>query len=68
MFAEWYKPNSCLEFPRGGSQAMVNALVRSVLQAARCITLTNDRQVVWVLGPCSVWSCQGEAPVALHVV
>eukprot|EP00891_Asterochloris_glomerata_P008859 jgi/Astpho2/8859/e_gw1.00129.7.1_t len=30
MFAEWYKPNSCLEFPRGGSQAMVNALVRGV--------------------------------------
>ena len=30
MFNEWYRPNSALEFPRGGSQAMVNALVRSV--------------------------------------
>ena len=40
MFAEWYKPNSCLEFPRGGSQAMVNALVRSVPQAACWATST----------------------------
>lgn len=31
MFGEWYKPGSCLEFPRGGSQAMVAALVRGVL-------------------------------------
>ena len=30
MFNEWYQPNSCLEFPRGVSQAMVNALVRCV--------------------------------------
>ena len=29
MFNEWYKPDCCLEFPKGGSQAMVNALVRS---------------------------------------
>jgi len=28
MFNEWYRPNSSLDFPRGGSQAMVNALVR----------------------------------------
>ena len=28
MFNEWYRPNSSLEFPRGGSQAMVNALVK----------------------------------------
>ena len=28
MFNEWYKPGSCLEFPRGGSQAIVGALVR----------------------------------------
>lgn len=28
MFNEWYKPNSCLDFPVGGSQAMVDALVR----------------------------------------
>lgn len=28
MFNEWYRPDSSLEFPKGGSQAMVNALVR----------------------------------------
>ncbi len=31
MFNEWYKPNSCLDFPVGGSQAMVDALVRWAL-------------------------------------
>ena len=30
MFNEWYKPRSVLEFPRGGSQAMVDALARGV--------------------------------------
>eukprot|EP01023_Acetabularia_acetabulum_P064585 TRINITY_DN8388_c0_g1_i2.p1 TRINITY_DN8388_c0_g1~~TRINITY_DN8388_c0_g1_i2.p1 ORF type:complete len:558 (+),score=98.33 TRINITY_DN8388_c0_g1_i2:101-1774(+) len=30
MFNEWYKPNATLEFPKGGSQAMVNALVRGL--------------------------------------
>lgn len=28
MFNEWYKPDASLEFPVGGSQAMVQALVR----------------------------------------
>ena len=39
MFNEWYRPNSSLEFPRGGSQAMVNALVRythDALSNAHC--------------------------------
>lgn len=31
MFNEWYRPNCCLEFPRGGSQAIVQALVRYYL-------------------------------------
>lgn len=30
MFNEWYKPNSCLDFPIGGSQAMADALARGV--------------------------------------
>lgn len=30
MFNEWYKPESCLQFPVGGSQEMANALARSV--------------------------------------
>ncbi len=46
MFAEWYKPNSCLEFPRGGSQAMVNALVRSVLHA---VLYSHKKQIIGCL-------------------
>lgn len=30
MFNEWYKPESTLEFPVGGSQAMADALARGV--------------------------------------
>nr|QIW94442.1 carotene synthesis related protein [Dunaliella salina] len=30
MFNEWYRPNCSLEFPMGGSQAMVSALVRGL--------------------------------------
>ncbi|KAL4428146.1 hypothetical protein ABPG75_002235 [Micractinium tetrahymenae] len=30
MFSQWYSPDCYLEFPRGGSQAMVDALVRGV--------------------------------------
>lgn len=30
MFGEWYKPGCTLDFPIGGSQAMVDALVRCV--------------------------------------
>jgi phytoene dehydrogenase-like protein len=30
MFNEWYKPQSTLQFPVGGSQEMANALARSV--------------------------------------
>lgn len=33
MFNEWYRPDCCLEFPRGGSQAIVQALVRCVHNA-----------------------------------
>ena len=30
MFGEWYKPSACLEFPKGGSGAIVDALVRGL--------------------------------------
>lgn len=35
MFNEWYRPNCCLEFPKGGGEAMVDALVRCVAQKQR---------------------------------
>lgn len=30
MFNEWFRSGACLEFPRGGSQALVDALARGV--------------------------------------
>ncbi|KAK9810598.1 hypothetical protein WJX73_003386 [Symbiochloris irregularis] len=30
MFAEWYRPGAKLEFPRGGSQGIIKALVRGL--------------------------------------
>ena len=32
MMKEWFDPNATLEFPKGGSQAMVNALVNGVVK------------------------------------
>jgi phytoene dehydrogenase-like protein len=30
MFAEWYKPGCLLEYPEGGSGAIIDALVRGI--------------------------------------
>jgi hypothetical protein len=30
LFAEWFRPDACLEYPRGGSPAVVQALVRGL--------------------------------------
>ncbi|GMH42356.1 hypothetical protein BSKO_10275 [Bryopsis sp. KO-2023] len=30
MFNEWYRPDCCLEFPKGGGEAMVDGLVRGL--------------------------------------
>ena len=32
MLADWYRPGVTLDFPRGGSQAIVDALVRGILK------------------------------------
>ena len=52
MFNEWYRPDCCLEFPRGGSQAIVQALVRYWLlsrphrrQKATCGALRESSSV-----------------------
>lgn len=39
MFNEWYKPDSYLEFPKGGSQAIVQALVRYLLPPSLSFSL-----------------------------
>lgn len=37
LLCRWYRPDCMLDWPVGGSEAMVNALVRWVGQAAECV-------------------------------
>ena len=32
MFAEWYRPGVQLDYPKGGSEGIIHALVRGVLK------------------------------------
>jgi hypothetical protein len=50
MFNEWYKPNACLEFPVGGSQALVAALIRCANLYSACLLLASS---AWYLHP--IW-------------
>lgn len=46
MFNEWYKPQSCLQFPVGGSQEMANALGRAVRRrGGRVYTKAHVEQI-----------------------
>jgi len=54
MFAEWYKPGCCLEYPLHGSAAIVDALVRglekfggriSLQSHVENIVVENDRAI-----------------------
>ena len=45
MFQEWFKPGACLEFPKGGSQSMVAALVRGVKKKGGRIMLKAHVEV-----------------------
>ena len=48
MFNEWYKPNSCLDFPVGGSKAMVDALVRcGGLRGIFCLVIVVPDDLVY---------------------
>ena len=47
MFNEWYRPDCCLEFPRGGSQAIVQALVRCGIRS---------HEACWTSACCSIQS------------
>ena len=45
MFAEWYRPGAKLEFPKGGSQGIIKALVRRAwckLRSAAQITRSHE--------------------------
>ncbi|KAK9868340.1 hypothetical protein WJX84_009761 [Apatococcus fuscideae] len=47
MFADWYKPNASLEFPRGGSMGIVSALLRGLKKkGGRLLLNTHVEQIV----------------------
>jgi phytoene dehydrogenase-like protein len=50
MFNTWFKPGAQLEFPVGGSQAMVNALVRGVKKHGGKIQLRSHVEEVLIEG------------------
>lgn len=37
MFDDWFRPNAMLEFPKGGSEAVVNCLVRAPFNRSSCV-------------------------------
>jgi hypothetical protein len=41
MVDEFYKPNAKMDFPRGGSGEIANALARGVTKHARCSVRTS---------------------------
>lgn len=41
MFAEWYKPGCCLEYPIHGSGAVVDALVRGLQKFGGRLSLSS---------------------------
>ena len=47
MFNEWYKPRAVLEFPKGGSQAIVDALARGTAKhGGRVHTRSHVEEIV----------------------
>ncbi|CAD7702081.1 unnamed protein product [Ostreobium quekettii] len=50
MFNEWYRPNCCLEFPKGGSQAMTDGLVRGLEKFGGKLLLRSHVESVLVEG------------------
>lgn len=47
---QWYRPDCVLEFPRGGSQAMVDALVRGMERHGGRLLLRSHVEEVLVEG------------------
>ena len=48
MFDDWYRPNSTLEFPVGGSESIVNALVRGLEKNGGRIMLRSHVEEILV--------------------
>ena len=47
---QWYRPDCVLEFPRGGSQAMVDALVRGLERHGGRLLLRSHVEEILVEG------------------
>ena len=41
MLADWYRPGVTLDFPKGGSGAIIDALVRGVTKYPNCQVITR---------------------------
>jgi len=64
MFNEWYKPDSFLEFPRGGSQGMVDGLVRGLEQhGGRLCLAAHAEEVLLTNGRASGVRLRGGATI-----
>jgi len=50
MFNEWYRPDCHLEFPRGGSGAMIDALVRGLTKRGGKLLLGSHVEEVMIEG------------------
>jgi phytoene dehydrogenase-like protein len=48
MFADWYRPNVKLDYPIGGSGALVNALVRGLQKRGGRLLLGAHVEQIWV--------------------
>lgn len=54
LFGEWFDPEACLDFPRGGSAAVVEALVRGLEAHGGALRLGARVQQVVVEDDCAV--------------
>jgi hypothetical protein len=50
MFQDWYRPGSCLEYPIGGSQAIVDALVKGLVRHGGQLKLNTHVDSILVDG------------------
>lgn len=50
MFGEWYKPGCMLEYPRGGTGAIIDALVRGLKKHKGRLSLNSHVETILIEG------------------
>lgn len=55
MFAEWYRPGVKLDYPKGGSEGIINALVRGIEKHGGKVVLKQHVEQVCVSMPVKQW-------------